>query len=158
MSAHASELVVRYSLDGTGVEKAPKNGKPRIITVPPMALDAIRQIPVRLGSEYLFHTARGNRLSKGSLSYMWRPVAKAWVETGGRDLDLYELRHAAATHLLERGVTPADAAVQLGHQDGGRLVQVLYGHPAEDRARDRLRMAFADGMPRDVRRAERHRA
>jgi hypothetical protein len=37
-------------------------------------------------------------------------------------------------------------AVQLGHTDGGRLVQVLYGHPDEERALDRLLMAFsADG-------------
>ncbi len=141
------ELVVRYSLDGSGVEKAPKNGKARVVTVPPPALGAIRDTPVTLGNEYLFHTTRGKRLSKGSLSYMWRPIAKAWIEKGGRDIDLYDLRHAAATLLLERGVTPSDVAVQLGHQDGGRLVQTLYGHPAEDLARDRLRMAFAGESP-----------
>jgi hypothetical protein len=33
--------------------------------------------------------------------------------------------------------------VQLGHTDGGRLVMTLYGHPNEDRARDRLDIAFA---------------
>ncbi len=32
---------------------------------------------------------------------------------------------------------------QLGHQDGGRLVQQLYGHPEEERSRDLVRMAFA---------------
>jgi integrase len=74
---------------------------------------------------------------------MWRPLKAAWVQSGGRPLDLYGLRHACATLLLERGVTPADVAVQLGHSDGGRLVQVLYGHPSEDRARDRLKLAFA---------------
>jgi hypothetical protein len=40
-------------------------------------------------------------------------------------------------------LTPADVAVQLGHTDGGRLVMTLYGHPDEDRARDRLDLAFA---------------
>jgi integrase len=66
----------------------------------------------------------------------------AWLATGGRDADLYELRHACATWLLERGPTPADVAVQLGHTDGGRLVQVLYGHPSEDAARERLKLAM----------------
>ena len=37
-------------------------------------------------------------------------------------LDWYELRNAAATMLLERGMTPCDVAIQLGHTDGGRLV------------------------------------
>jgi integrase len=143
LDAAQRELVVRYSVDGTGVEKAPKNGKPRIVTVPPVALEAIRRMPAVLGDDYLFHTARGRRLNKGSLSYVWRPIAKAWSQLGGREIDLYELRHAAATLFLERGATPADVAVQLGHQDGGRLVQVLYGHPAEDRARERLRSIFS---------------
>jgi hypothetical protein len=45
--------------------------------------------------------------------------------------------------MLEGGLAPADDAVQLGHTDGGRLVMTLYGHPDEDRARDRLDLAFA---------------
>jgi integrase len=53
-------------------------------------------------------------------------------------LDFYELRHCAATMLLERGMTPWDVAIQLGHQDGGRLVTSLYGHPSEVAARERL--------------------
>ena len=52
---------------------------------------------------------------------------------GGRDLDLYKLRHDAATMLLERGVSPADVAVQLGHTDGGALVMARYGHPLRTR-------------------------
>jgi hypothetical protein len=54
---------------------------------------------------------------------------------GRPGLDFYELRHCAATMLLERGMTPWDVAVQLGHQDGGRLVTSLYGHPSEAAAR-----------------------
>jgi integrase len=78
-----------------------------------------------------------------TLTYLWRPIAAAWRANGGRDLDLHELRHACATLLLERGLAPADVAVRLGHTDGGRLVMTLYGHPDEDRARDRLDLAFA---------------
>ena len=136
------EAVIQHALDGAGGEKAPKNGLARIIILPPRALEALSLIAPRTDSEYVFHTVRGRRLSKGTLAYLWRPIAAAWKARGGRDLDLYELRHACATLLLERGLSPADVAVQLGHTDGGRLVQTLYGHPDEDRARDRLRMAF----------------
>jgi integrase len=71
----------------------------------------------------VFHTPRGKRLTKGTLAYLWRPIVAAWRARGGRDLDLHELRHACATLLLERGLAPADVAVQLGHTDGGRLEQ-----------------------------------
>jgi integrase len=138
-----AEALIRFNLDASGREKRPKNGKPRIVMVAPPALAALRELPRRVDSPYVFHSARGKRLSKASLSYMWRPLKAAWVHSGGRPLDLYGLRHACATLLLERGVTPADVSVQLGHSDGGRLVQVLYGHPSEDRARDRLKLAFA---------------
>jgi integrase len=152
------EVTVRFNLDGSGQEKAPKNGRPRTVTVPPPALDAIRRLPPALHDDYVFHAPRGRRLSKGSLHYLWRPVAAAWRASGGRDIDLYDLRHAAATLYLERGLTPADVAVQLGHTDGGRLVQMLYGHPSEDRARDRLRLAFANQRSQDSRSAERKAA
>jgi hypothetical protein len=63
-----------------------------------------------------------------------------------RDVDQNERRHVCATLLLERGLRRADVAVRLGHTDGGRLVQILYGHPDEERALDRLLTAFsADG-------------
>ena len=38
----------------------------------------------------------------------------------------------------------SDVAVQLGHTDGGVLVQTVYGHPSEDRARDRIKRALND--------------
>jgi integrase len=71
----------------------------------------------------------------------WRP--------GRAGPDFYELRHCAATMLLERGMTPWDVAVQLGHQDGGRLVTSLYGHPSEAAARERL-LAVWDQSPAEV--------
>jgi integrase len=59
-------------------------------------------------------------------------------------MDYYELRHFCATHLLDLGVSHADVAVQLGHTDGGALVMSTYGHPSEDAARSRLKMAYAE--------------
>lgn len=152
------ELVVRFNVDATGQEKPPKNGKPRVVTVPPHALQALRQLPPALHDDYLFHSPRGRRLSKGTLHYLWRPIVAAWRAKGGRDLDLYELRHACATWFVERGAAAGDVAVQLGHTDGGRLVQVLYGHPSEDRARDRLKLAAAPQRTQHVRNARSDRA
>lgn len=135
---------ISRALDGQGGIKPPKNGKPRRIVLPPQALRALSGLTRPLdGNEPIFHTPRGKRLTKGTLTYLWRPIAAAWRAKGGRDLDLHELRHACATLLLERGLAPADVAVQLGHTDGGRLVMTLYGRPDEDRARDRLDLAFA---------------
>lgn len=136
-----AEVIIRKTLDGEGGEKLPKNGKPRVVTLPPPAAAAIKTVPVRLNSPYLFHTARGKRLSKGSISYAFRVVRQKW---GGRQkLEPYALRHACATLLMERGLPPHVVANQLGHTDGGRLVQTLYGHPREQGMRDQVRMAFA---------------
>jgi len=137
------EIVVQRSLDGTGREKAPKNGLARRIILPSVAAEAIKLVPERIGSPYLFHTIRGHRLTKGTLAYFWRSIRAGWVARGGRPIDLYELRHACATMLVERGLNVGDVAFQLGHQDGGRLVMTLYGHPGEDAIRDRLKMAHS---------------
>jgi integrase len=140
---HGLEVVVQRSLDGTGREKAPKNGLARRIILPSTAAEAIVLVPERIGSPYLFHTVRGRRLTKGTLAYFWRNIRAGWVARGGRPIDLYELRHACATMLVERGLNVGDVAFQLGHQDGGRLVMTLYGHPGEDAIRDRLKMAHS---------------
>jgi integrase len=135
------EVVIRFSLDGQGGEKAPKNGKPRIVVVPPPALAALTDVPPRLDSPYLFHTRTGKRLSNAMLSYYFREVRQRWA--GREKVELYELRHACATLLMERGLAPHVVANQLGHTDGGALVQRLYGHPSERGMRDQVRLSFA---------------
>jgi len=146
-----AEVTIRYSLDGQGGEKAPKNGRPRVVTVPPPALAALKHVPTRLESPYLFHTKTGRRLSKGTLAYNFRVVRQRWGER--ERLELYELRHACATLLLERCLPPHVVANQLGHTDDGALVQRLYGHPSERGMREQIRLAFsewdADRMQRD---------
>jgi hypothetical protein len=44
--------------------------------------------------------------------------------------------------LLERGISPWDVSIQLGHEDGGKLVMETYGHPRADAARARLLAAW----------------
>src|SRR4051794_32794069 len=137
------EVTIRQSLDGTRQIKTPKNGKPRVVTVPPPARDALLDVPARLDVPWLFVTPRGKRLSKSSLLYYWRPVRARFGRPG---MDFYELRHFCATHLLELGVSHADVAVQLGHTDGGALVMSTYGHPSEEAARERLKRAFVPSV------------
>ena len=60
-------------------------------------------------------------------------------------MDFYELRHYCATRLLEAGLDRRDVAEQLGHTDGGLLVETTYGHPSKRRALDRVRQALDEG-------------
>lgn len=135
----AGEVRIKTSLGSTGEVTLPKNGKPRTVILPPPAAEALRSMPRRSDSLYVFTTPNGKRFSRTSHYYWWRAVRLAF---GVPDMDFYELRHFCATHLLELGVSHADVAVQLGHTDGGALVMSTYGHPSEDAARERLRKAF----------------
>lgn len=113
VDVHAGTVTIRAALDGQGGEKCPKNGRARIVTAPPPALAALGDVPARLGSPYLFHTTRGHRLSKGTLSYAFRVVRQRWA--GREKIEMYELRHACATLLMERGLPPHVVANQLAH-------------------------------------------
>lgn len=136
----AGEVKIKTNLGSTGEVTRPKNNKWRTVILPPPAAEALRSMPRRSDSPYVFTTPSGVRFSKTSHYYWWRAVR---IGFGGLDMDFYELRHFCATHLLELGVSHADVAVQLGHTDGGALVMSTYGHPSEDAARERLHAAFA---------------
>jgi integrase len=60
------------------------------------------------------------------------------IAAGLKPIRLHDLRHYAATRLLEMGASHFDVSVHLGHEDGGALVMSRYGHPSKDAARDRL--------------------
>ena len=139
------EVAIRQNLDGTGTIKAPKNGRERIVVLPPPAREALADVPVRLDLAWQFVIPRGRRFSKSSLYYYWNPVRAAFGRPG---MDFYELRHFCATHLLELGVSHADVAIQLGHTDGGALVMSTYGHPSEDGARERVKRAYDANVTR----------
>jgi site-specific recombinase XerD len=62
-------------------------------------------------------------------------------------MHFYELRHFCASQLLERGVSPKVVALQLGYQDGGRLVWSTYGHLYHDSALSQLRDALDADYP-----------
>lgn len=58
-------------------------------------------------------------------------------------MDFYELKHFGCTYWMdEKGLSPADVALQCGHADGGALMMSTYGHPSEKRARERIQSAW----------------
>ncbi len=115
-----------------------KTGATRTVTIPPTAQDALREVPDH-PSGLLFCTPQGKIWTQPSNHRYFKQLR---VLAGFPGLDWYELRHCAATMLLERGVTPWDVAIQLGHSDGGRLVCECYGHPSHAGARARLLAAW----------------
>jgi integrase len=115
-----------------------KNGQARTVTIPPAAQDALLEVPSHANG-LLFVTPMGKQWRQENHQNYWKRLCKL---AGPLDLDFYELRHCAATMLLERGVTPWDVAIQLGHEDGGQLVMERYGHPSEAGARSRLLAAW----------------
>jgi integrase len=145
----------------------PKSGKPRKLPyLPPRAAQAIRDLPRRVpaprcevtGGEILFYGKEGQRITQSALSAYWRPVRAAFEaaipsdrlaefeESGPSSLDFYALRHFGATRMVERGVESWIVAKMMGHEDGGRLVEKVYGHPRDEVARERLRKAFGENV------------
>jgi integrase len=109
------------------------------VTVPPPAQLALRSVPEHRSGLLLFTSPRDRMWRQHTHHRYWSWLRKL---ANRPELDFYELRHCAATMLLERGATPWDVAQQLGHTDGGQLVMELSGHPSEAGARARLFAAW----------------
>lgn len=142
----------------------PKSNKTRKVFLPPPAAQALRDLPSRVpkpiceisGTAMLFPGKLDQRIRQNALWMYWTPVRTAFVaklddgrrrefqQAGKASLDFYSItRHFCATTLIEQGVESWIVARQLGHEDGGRLVEKLYGHPRDEVARERLKRAFA---------------
>lgn len=146
-----NEIEVSKTLSNDTEVLPPKNGKPRTIVLPPQAREALSQVPRRIDTERIFSTKMGRRFSKSTFHYAWNPVRCA---AGRPALDWHELRHFTATYLVQDiGLMPAEAAHQLGHSDGGKLIMELYAHPDEDRMRNAIKQAF-NGSGAEVHSAE----
>jgi integrase len=97
-------------------------------------------------SEWCFTTLRRTHYTPSSRCFHWNRVRAA---AGMGNVPLYlATRHWFgwfALNVLE--LPPHVIALQLGHQDGGRLVRELYGHPDAALARERTRQAFRSIAP-----------
>lgn len=92
-------------------------------------------------SPYVFSTLRGTHYTPSSRNHHWNRVR---VAAGMSDTTLYlATRHYFGWYALNvLGLEPAVIAEQLGHRDGGRLVEMLYGHPDKRLRRAKIRAAF----------------
>jgi integrase len=134
-------IQVRRSRKLDGSIGLPKNGRAReIIFTPPARV--LEDQPRRAGSEFVFHSPQGRPLLKGTHAWSWQKVKAG---AGLPNIRWHDWRHFCATQLLEMGIDHFAVSIQLGHTDGGILVQNRYGHPSHDRARARLLAAFEIG-------------
>lgn len=135
-------ITVRHTLDAFGDLKPPKNNKVRKVILPAEAVEALDRLPRWLDRPQVFSAPMGSRLRKGSLQYYWRQLRAA----SQVKITPHVLRHFCATYLLENGAKMGlqdyEVALQLGHQDGGKLIRELYAHPSKDKALDRVRLAY----------------
>jgi integrase len=132
--------VERQYSPASGTFELPKSGIKRVIVLTPPATEGLQQLPRPVSSDALiFRAAKGGPISGRLQHYYWHPVR---CRFGQPSMALYELRHFCGSWLLNDLELPAqDVAHQLGHRDGGALVQRLYGHPSERLARERIKRA-----------------
>lgn len=118
----------------------PKNGKTRIIAVTPPARDALLRLPRE--ATWAFPSLRGTHYTPSSRNHHWNRVRAA---SGLHEFTLYQAtRHYAGWYMVN--VLDLDAAVvahQLGHEDGGQLVEELYGHRERGRSLEKIKRAWA---------------
>lgn len=144
----------------------PKYDSTREVALLPGAEAALRSITSWEPGTPVFRTKRGAWFTQRTLHYCWDPVRAAFAaslppghhlrqrtsETGGENLDFYELRHHFGTKLAHppAGVTPAspyEIAAMMGHKDNGKLALECYVHtPAKD-ARESISNAWRFASP-----------
>lgn len=128
----------------------PKHRHVHTITLTPRAREVLTRLqaavraeedPRIAGSEWCFTTERGTHYTPSSRTHHWNRV-RAGAGLGHVSLYL-ATRHFFGWYAVN--VLDLDSAVvaeQLGHRDGGRLVEQLYGHPDRRLRREKMRAAF----------------
>lgn len=115
-----------------------KNREPRDL---PVGRDLLKRLGVnaRRGSGPLLLAPRGGR---------WTPTSlrRCWERVGVADLDMYELRHTAASLAIAGGIDIKTLQHMLGHKTAAMTLD-LYGHFYEDRL-DAAPAAIAGEMAR----------
>lgn len=93
------------------------------------------------GQTFMFETLRGTHYTPSSRTHHWNRVRSG---AGLADLTLYlATRHYFGWYSVNvLGLDTAVVAEQLGHRDGGKLVEELYGHPDKRLRRDKIRAAY----------------
>ena len=136
---HESIRIERQWNVKTAKLSEPKHGSRRTIAMVDRARDRLLDLPRE--SEWVFTTVNGWHYTPSSRVYHWNRVRCA---VGIGNVSLYlATRHWFGWYALNVLELPSHViALQLGHTDGGRLVEQLYGHPDAAIARRRIREAF----------------
>jgi integrase len=123
-----------------GRETPPKHNSTGPVALLPPAQEALKTVPRRPDDDLVFRSKYGKQFRQTTLHEYWKVVRAAF---GRPDLAFHSLRHFCGTYLTnELLVQPWMTAKQLRHQDGGRLVTELYGHPSRQVALDEIRRGF----------------
>lgn len=116
----------------------PKNGKRREAPLTEPAREALIVLPT--DGEFCFTNLRGDHWTAPARAYHWKAIRAAV----GFEASLYvATRHHAGWYMVNvLGLASEDVAIALGHEDGGQLVRLLYGHRDRDMALDRVVGAY----------------
>lgn len=126
----ASEVDVRRQWNAKAQKfTAPKYGRHRVSLV--IDAHAVLKRAERYRCDdvpWVFPTERGHHFTPSSRNHHWNRVRAA---AGLGDTTLYlATRHYCAWRLyVVLGLPKEVVAAQLGHKDGGKLIEDLYGHP-----------------------------
>jgi integrase len=137
VSLEHDEIVVAEQWNAGSREfTTPKNGKTRTVAITPPARDALLDIPRE--SVYVFTTLRRTHYTPNSRNHHWNRVRP-------EGFTLYQsTRHFAGWFMVNiLGLDAAVVAHQLGHEDGGTLVERNYGHREKRRSLDAVKRAWA---------------
>lgn len=110
------------------VEKS-KNGDKRSVPLTGKALALLKEIHTKQPSSSEFVFARADGQAAMELKKHWESAVK---EAGLENFRFHDLRHTAATYLLEAGATLVELSAILGHRD----IQMVkrYAHLADNHA------------------------
>ena len=95
---------------GTACLKTTKNGEPRIVPIPRVALDMLKTYRV-VGNEYIFKSEKVNKPFVFQKHWL-----KCLEESGVENFRFHDLRHDAASTLARAGATLLEIGVILGHK------------------------------------------
>lgn len=111
-------------------------GSVREVPLAPALVECLRTHVDRWDDDLLFLNVHGQSMTTGSYNPVWKRARKsAWADRSElATTTLYELRHAAATMMLQAGVPPAEVARRLGHSID-MLLRVYAGVLVEERDR-----------------------
>jgi integrase len=122
---------------------SPKNDLQRTIVMPPPAREALLELPAT--SRWAFETPRGNHWTASARNPHWDRVrtVMGWLDAESRTCLYTATRHFCGSYLINAlGMSFEDAAVQLGHTDGGDQMRRTYGHMDTGLALARLERSF----------------